>query len=44
MIQKLVDRIRKGPRYRWRSAITGRYVSRVYALLNPATTVKERVR
>lgn len=27
---------------RFRSAITGRYVSRLYALLHPATTVSER--
>lgn len=31
-------------RYRFRSAITGRYVSRFFALLNPHTTVRERVR
>ena len=30
------------PRYRFRSAITGQYVSRLYALLHPATTVRER--
>lgn len=30
------------PRLRFRSAITGQYVSRVYALLNPSTTVSER--
>ncbi len=32
------------PRYRFRSAITGLFVSRLHALLNPTTTVKERVR
>jgi hypothetical protein len=31
------------PGYRFRSAITGEFVSRWYALLHPATTVKERV-
>jgi hypothetical protein len=30
------------PSLRFRSAITGRYVSRLYALLNPSTTVSER--
>lgn len=30
------------PSLRFRSAITGRYVSRWYALLHPATTIKER--
>ena len=29
-------------RLRFRSAITGRYVSRLYALLHPATTIAER--
>ena len=32
------------PRYRYRSAITGRYVSAAYATANPETTVRERVR
>lgn len=32
------------PRYRFRSAITGLFVSRLYALLHPDTTVKEKVR
>lgn len=26
----------------FRSAVTGRYVSRLYAMFNPATTVSER--
>lgn len=30
------------PRYRFRSAATGRYVSRAFALLWPRETVKER--
>lgn len=30
------------PWYVFRSAMTGRYVSRLFALLNPAHTVKER--
>lgn len=30
------------PRYVFRSAITGRYMSRIYALLHPSTTVRER--
>lgn len=30
--------------YRYRSAITGRYVSAAYAKANPTTTVRERIR
>jgi hypothetical protein len=30
------------PFKRFRSSITGRYVTRAFALLNPATTVSER--
>lgn len=30
------------PFVRFRSAITGQYVTRLYALLNPSTTVSER--
>lgn len=44
MIGKLVERVRKGPKYRYRSSITGEYVSRLYALLHPNTTQRERVR
>lgn len=40
----IIDRIRKGPKYRYRSAETGEYVSRLYAMLHPATTVREQVR
>ena len=32
------------PRYRFRSAVTGLFVSRAYALLRPRETIKERVR
>lgn len=32
------------PGYVFRSAITGQYVSRLFALLHPAHTVKERIR
>lgn len=32
------------PRWRFRSAITGLFVTRLYAALNPWTTVRERVR
>lgn len=31
-------------RYRFRSAVTGRWVRRWYALLFPSETIKERVR
>ncbi len=44
MIRKLIERIRKGPRYVYRSSETGRYVSKLYALLHPATTYKARIR
>ncbi len=44
MLEKLMERVRKGPAYRYRSSVTGEYVSRLYALLHPATTQKERVR
>lgn len=44
MIAEAIERIRKGPKYRYRSAETGQYVSRLYALLHPSTTVRERVR
>jgi hypothetical protein len=44
MIAKLIHRLRAGPKYRYRSAETGEFVSRLYALLNPKTTIKERVR
>lgn len=44
MIRQLIDRVRKGPMYKYRSSVTGRYVSWFYAKLNPATTMRERVR
>lgn len=31
------------PRWRFRSAVTGEFVSKAYALLHPSTTVRERV-
>lgn len=31
------------PRWAFRSAITGQFVSKAYALLHPFTTVRERV-
>jgi hypothetical protein len=31
------------PAYRFRSAVTGEFVSRAYALLHPSTTVREKV-
>jgi len=43
-MKSLIERIRKGPKYRYRSAITGEYVSRLYALMHPNTTVREEVR
>lgn len=35
------DVLRRG--YRFRSAIDGRFVTRMWALFHPATTVKEQV-
>jgi hypothetical protein len=31
------------PRWRFRSAVTGEYVSKAYALLHPRETVRERI-
>lgn len=31
------------PHYVFRDAVTGRYVSKAYALLHPSTTVRERI-
>lgn len=44
MIEPTRRRDALNPRYRFRSAVTGRYVSRLFALLHPRETVKERVR
>lgn len=44
MIHQIIERIRKGPKYRWRSAISGEFVSRLYALLHKETTIREQVR
>lgn len=44
MIAKLIDRARRGPKYRYRSAVTGEFVSWLYAKLHPSTTVRERAR
>jgi hypothetical protein len=38
---KRLDALKR--KYRFRSSVTGRYVSRLYALLFPRETVKERV-
>jgi hypothetical protein len=44
----LVESIRRrdvlNPRYRFRSAVTGLFVTRLFALLHPRETMKERVR
>lgn len=42
MISRLIEL--GNPRYVWRDAGTGKYVSRLYALLHPSTTVKERTK
>lgn len=43
MIRAIARRLRRGPRHAYRSSVTGRYVSRLYALLHRGTTVKERL-
>lgn len=44
MIANAIERFRKGPKYRYRSAVTGEFVSWLYAKLHPSTTVREQVR
>lgn len=41
MIKHLVGLL--SPRYAFRDAGTGRYVSKAYALLHPLTTVREKL-
>lgn len=42
----MIARVRAllSPRYRFRSAETGHFVTRAYALLHPATTIAERIK
>lgn len=40
----IVDRIRKGPKYKYRSSITGEYVTWLYAKMHPDTTQREQIR
>lgn len=42
MIRNLLARFKR--HYRYRSAITGRIVSKAYAEAHPETTIRERVR
>jgi hypothetical protein len=44
MLAKLIERARKGPKHRYRSAVTGEFVSWLYAKLHPTTTIRETVR
>lgn len=44
MIAKLIERVRKGPRYRYKRADNGEFCSALYALLHPTTTYRTRVR
>lgn len=44
MIGRLIERIRKGPRYRYKRADNGQFCSALYAMLHPDTTYKARVR
>lgn len=42
-LKLLADKLRSKRRYVYKSAITGRYVSKAHALANPATTYRVRV-
>ena len=41
MLKRIIGLV--SPRYRFRSAVTGEFVSKAYALLHPRETVRERV-
>jgi len=41
MIKRVIGLL--SPRYIFRDAITGRYVTKLYALLHPSTTIRSRV-
>lgn len=41
-LESRFDAFKRG--YRFRSSVTGRWVTRAYALLFPASTEKERIR
>lgn len=41
MIRRIIGLL--SPRYRFRSAESGLFVSKAYALIHPSTTVRERV-
>ena len=42
-LKLLADKLRGKRRYAYKSAITGRWVSKTHALANPATTVRVRI-
>lgn len=44
MIRAVIERVRHGPKYRYKSAVTGRFVTRIYAILHPATTYRVQMR
>lgn len=44
MFERLVERARKGPKYRYKSSVDGRFVSKLYAMLHPSTTYRMTVR
>jgi len=45
MLGKVVDKFARRKRvYRWRSSITGKWVSKAFAELNPDTTTREQAR
>jgi len=41
MIKRIIGLL--SPRYAFRSSISGKYVSKAYALVHPSTTQRERV-
>lgn len=42
MLDRLVALV--SPRWRFRSSITGLFVTKAYALLHPKTTIRERIK
>lgn len=43
MIREIVQAVSRAARYVWRSAVTGRFVSKDYAKQNPDTTFKDKL-
>lgn len=41
VVQKVKDGLARRPKYHYKSAVTGRYVSAWYAITHPKTTYRE---